>query len=172
MAVEPFIGEIAIYAFNFAPRNWQKCEGQLINITDNPTLYSLLGTIYGGDGVTNFKLPDLRGRSIVGAGNGPGLQNINQGQYGGHESTAQVAAHSHTATLYGEKAAPDANNPADKLLGQSQIYTTPTSTKANKPMSAESIDVQSTGQASVNIRNPFLGLLYCIAIDGQYPPRD
>ena len=172
MSADPYVGDVQAIAYSYAPRGWMLCEGQILQIAQQQTLFSLLGTTFGGDGVTNLKLPDLRGRSIVGAGNGPGLQNINRGQYSGHEEINQVVAHSHTATLYGEKAAPDANNPADKLLGQSQIYTTPTSTKTNKAMSAESIEVQSAGLPSVNIRNPFLGLLYCIAIEGLYPPRD
>ena len=172
MSADPYVGDVQAIAYSYAPRGWMLCEGQTLAISEQTTLYSLIGTTFGGDGRVNFKLPDLRGRSIVGAGNGPGLQPILRGQYAGHESTTQVATHSHTATLYGEKAAPDANNPADKLLGQSQIYTTPTSTKTNKAMSAESIEVQSAGLPSVNIRNPFLGLLYCIAIEGLYPPRD
>ncbi len=170
MSSNPFLGEIQIYPYNFAPRDWQWCHGQLVAISQNSALFSLLGTQFGGDGRTTFGLPDLQGRSVVGAGNGAGLTPVSQAEKSGHETVAQVVAHSHTATLYGEKAAQDSNNPNGKLLAQADIYTTPTD-QGNKAMSAESVTVASTGQTSVNIRNPYLGLNYCIAMEGIYPSR-
>ena len=171
MSVDPFLGEIQIYPYSFAPVRWQWCQGQMVTISENAALYSLLGTQFGGDGVTTFGLPDLRGRSVVGAGSGPGLTPIFQGQQGGHEVVSQVVSHSHTATLYGEKTGQDSNNPSGRLLAQENIYTTPTDTKENKAMSTESIEVSPKGDQYVNIRNPFLGLNYCIAMEGQYPQR-
>ena len=99
-SADPFIGEIRIFAGNFAPRDWAFCNGQLLAISDNPVLYSLLGTNYGGDGVVTFGLPDLRGRVPMQAGSGRYL-----GQTGGQEQVtlneSQIPAHTHTATLMG-----------------------------------------------------------------------
>ncbi len=87
-SAEPFIGEISMFAGNFAPRGWAFCDGQLLSIAENSALFSLLGTTYGGDGRTTFALPDLRGRVVIHPGNGPGLSNYRLGQKGGAESMA------------------------------------------------------------------------------------
>lgn len=86
MSGEPILGSIGIFAGNFAPRGWHFCHGQLLPISQYEALFSLIGTIYGGDGRTSFGLPDLRGRSIIGAGDGPGLSHIQLGQRGGRET--------------------------------------------------------------------------------------
>src|SRR5579862_9255720 len=100
MSSQPYLGEIDIFAFGFAPRNWALCDGQLLPINQNQALFSILGTTYGGNGVTNFALPDLQGRLTVGSGGGAGLSFYNLGQTGGEEShtltTAESAAHTHT----------------------------------------------------------------------------
>src|SRR3954452_431305 len=97
--VDPFIGELRLFGFNFAPRGWALCQGQLLSISSNTALFSLLGTMYGGNGQTTFGLPDLRGRSALGFGQGPGLSGYQQGQVGGEEqvtlSRAQLPAHGH-----------------------------------------------------------------------------
>ncbi|NQD96545.1 phage tail protein [Pseudomonas sp. CrR25] len=96
---EPFIGEIRMVGFNFAPRGWAFCQGQLISIAQNTALFSLLGTLYGGNGQTTFGLPDLRGRGPVGMGQGPGLSTIEQGELSGTEQvtllSTQMPAHNH-----------------------------------------------------------------------------
>jgi len=96
---QPFVGQISIFGFNFAPRGWAFCQGQLLSIAQNSALFSLLGTTYGGDGVTTFGLPDLRGRVPNGVGQGPGLANYVQGEVSGTESATltvnNLAAHSH-----------------------------------------------------------------------------
>ena len=101
MSTEPFIGEIKIFGFNFAPQNYQLCSGQLLSIAQNTALFSLLGTTYGGDGQTTFALPDLRGRMPIGQGQGPGLPNYVMGQLSGTTSvtllTANLPAHTHAA---------------------------------------------------------------------------
>jgi microcystin-dependent protein len=98
---EPYLGEIRMFGGNFAPRGWAFCQGQLLPIAQNTALFSLLGTTYGGNGQTNFALPDLRSRSPVGMGTGPGLSTIDQGQLGGVESEtltqAQLPMHTHMA---------------------------------------------------------------------------
>lgn len=99
---EPFVGEIRMVGFNFAPRGWALCAGQLMSIAQNSALFSLLGVTYGGDGVTTFALPDYRGRSPVGMGQGPGLTFVNQGEVSGTESTTlnilQMPTHTHAVT--------------------------------------------------------------------------
>ncbi len=172
MSADPLLGEIQIMPYNFAPRNWAYCDGQLIAISENSALFALLGTTYGGDGRTTFALPDLRGRTAVGVGTGPGLSPVRLGERGGAEHTSQVPAHTHTASLYAEKMAPDASNPDGKLLGAGSFYKSPSDGKDNKEMSDESIVVASAGQSTVSIRNPYLGLHYCIAMEGQFPSRN
>lgn len=118
---EPFIGEIKAVGFNFAPRGWSTCAGQLVAISQNTALFSLLGTMYGGDGRTNFALPDLQGRTAIGAGMGPGLSNRIQGQRGGREymalSANELPVHSHSASFSGTSTGTfklgASSNPAD-----------------------------------------------------------
>ena len=98
---DPFVGQVEIVAFNFAPKGWATCDGQLLSIAQNTALFSLLGTQYGGDGRTTFALPDLRGRMAIGFGQGPGLQNYEIGQAGGEEQVtltlSEIPAHTHQA---------------------------------------------------------------------------
>ncbi|MBB2483635.1 phage tail protein [Mitsuaria sp. WAJ17] len=103
---EPFLGEIRMVGFNYAPVGWAPCDGRLLPIAQNSALFALLGTTYGGDGVANFALPDLRGRAAVGMGNGPGLTPIVQGQRSGNESVTltngQLPQHTHPASFAGQ----------------------------------------------------------------------
>ena len=111
---QPFLAEIRVFGFNFAPRNWALCQGQLLMISQNPALFSLLGTTYGGNGQTTFALPDLGGRAPLHFGQGPGEPSYALGQTGGEENhtltTFEMPAHSHTAT--GSTATADAASPA------------------------------------------------------------
>ena len=104
MSAEPFIGEISMFAGNFAPRGWAFCEGQLLPIAQNQSLFSILGTTYGGDGRTTFGLPDMRGRVSIHPGTGPGLTNYRLGNKGGSETTTlttnQLPSHNHTISAY------------------------------------------------------------------------
>lgn len=120
---EPFIGEIRMVGFNFAPRGWAFCQGQIISIAQNTALFSLLGTLYGGNGQTTFGLPDLRGRSPVGMGQGPGLSDITQGEMSGTENvtllTSNMPAHNHlvpsasaSVSVSGQVAMPASSNSA------------------------------------------------------------
>ena len=105
---EPFIGQIQPVGFNFPPRNWAHCNGQLLAISQNAALFSLLGTTYGGDGRTTFALPDLRGRICIHPGQGPGLSNYSWGERGGAEtvnlSVAQIPTHNHAVRLRAKSA--------------------------------------------------------------------
>ncbi|MCP3973971.1 MAG: phage tail protein [bacterium] len=100
LGTDPYLGEISWFAGNFAPRGWALCNGQLLQISQNPALFSVLGTTYGGDGRTTFALPDMRGRSPIHMGTGPGLSNRRLGERGGSETTtisvANLPAHTHT----------------------------------------------------------------------------
>ncbi|MDH4393107.1 MAG: tail fiber protein [Aquabacterium sp.] len=169
---EAFVAEIRIFGFNFAPRGWAFCDGQLLPIAQNTALFSLLGTNYGGDGRSTFGLPDLRGRFALHQGQGPGLSDRIVGETGGQASVSllasQMPAHSHalqaavsptTAAPAGAALAPTANGTV--------VYR---SGAANAQMAASSIGSAGTGQAHEN-RQPLLGLNFCIALRGIFPPR-
>lgn len=175
---EPFLGEIRSFGFNFAPRGWAECNGQLLPISSHSALFSLLGTMYGGDGRTTFGLPDLRGRSSLHQGEGPGLSNVRMGQRGGTQSitltTDNLPSHTHAAQLHGEDAIANKKNPNNKMLAKStidNIYAAPVPAN-NKIMAPESIVVQATGggQAFANA-SPYLVVNMCIALEGLFPPR-
>ena len=169
---EPFIGEIRMFAGNFAPRGWAFCDGQLLAVAQNDALFSLYGTIYGGDGRTTFALPDLRGRLPIHAGSGPGLSPRPIGARGGAEqvtlTTNQLPPHSHTL-----QASPDAatdTSPAGKTFAQvagGDLYGSIAPTA-----SFENSAVGTTGgsQAHPNLM-PFLCVNFICALVGIYPSR-
>jgi len=165
--MEPFIGQIQAFGFNFAPRGWAMCEGQLLPISQNTALFSLLGTTFGGDGRTTFALPDLRGRSIVGIGNGPGLSTISWGERGGAEnhtlSVAQMPSHTHNIGV--NAAAGEEANPTGKhIAGITDGFAENATGNLAAPTSAG-------GNQSFGIRSPFLGINVCIALQGIFPSR-
>ena len=144
---DPLIGQLMLVGFNFCPRGWADANGQLLAISSNTALFSLLGTTYGGDGRTTFALPDLRGRSAVHVGNGPGLPSVSQGQRGGSTSfsiaTNNMPSHSHaaTATAHGVEAAANQTDPAGHALAETAaaIYSdvTPSATSSNRTVTCE-----------------------------------
>jgi microcystin-dependent protein len=170
---EPFLAEIRLFPYNFAPRGWAFCQGQLLAISQNTALFSLLGTTYGGNGITTFGLPDLRGRCAVHVGQGPGLSPYDLGQVGGTEtvtlSTSQIAPHPHPANCLDANAntAAAANNIWAKDAGGNPQYGT---TKAAGTMAPNIIGPSGNGQAHNNIQ-PYLALNYCIALQGIFPQR-
>ena len=173
--MEPFIGQIQPNGFNFAPRGWSLCWGQLLPISQNTALFSLLGTTFGGDGRTTFGLPDLRGRSMVGVGTGPGLAPIGWGQRGGSEqitlSVSQMPSHDHIANVVAESGVVGSANAKGRMLAGAMIYADPAPAN-NKQMSTESINMLNTGGGqSIYIRNPFVGIYVSIALVGIYPSR-
>jgi len=190
--VEPFIGQINTVGFNFAPRGWALCEGQLLPISQNTALFSLLGTTYGGDGRTTFGLPDLRGRNTVGVGQGAGLNHISWGEKGGSNTTVLTKNNlpSHNHSLTGAKASvtvsipasdtgADGNNPEDAHLAESPATTniyksdTPNVTLAPFPADGDVTGITQDTGASTPIDNmqPFLGVYYVIALVGIFPSR-
>jgi microcystin-dependent protein len=195
MSMDPFLGEIQMVAFPFAPVGFALCDGSLLSVSQYPALYSLIGAAYGGDGVQTFAVPDLRGRSPISAGAGPGLQPVYIGEKGGSEAvtltTNQLPSHTHTATVQpgahaqqncyagiGSLTSPTGAIPSEVLEpvngGALQAFATPAAanqTMAPLPLTLQ-IGVGATGGgAAVGIRNPFLGVYYIIALEGAYPSR-
>ena len=176
---EPFIGQIMLVGFNFEPRGWAFCNGQLLSISQNTALFSLLGTTYGGNGQTTFALPDLRGRAAVGFGQGPGLSNYDLGEQTGSESTTltvgQMPAHSHLVGANAANATVASPSGADLAQGvdtrgiAGKSYSTPPMTA---PVTLDPATVQpSGGSQPVSNIQPVLGLNYIIALEGIFPSR-
>lgn len=172
--MEPFMGQIQAFGFNFAPRGWAMCNGQLMPISENTALFSLLGTMYGGDGRTTYQLPDLRSRSIVHVGQGPGLNNIVQGQKGGVEnitlSTANLPSHNHTTVMNVGGTAEEAG--AGHFLGTSGTLFSEDAASGSTLNAGAITSGMTGGGQSYNNRNPFLGINVCIALVGTYPSRN
>jgi microcystin-dependent protein len=174
----PFLGEIRMFGFNFAPIGWALCQGQLLPITQNVALFSLLGTFYGGNGTSTFALPDLRSRVPLSMGQGTGLSNYTIGQAGGTEtvtlSLAQMPAHNHpvNASDSREFSLPGpsgrSESPAGHVLARGNVYAdAPDGTTV---MNAGMIG--DTGAADpVGIIQPYLALNFCIALVGIFPSR-
>jgi len=180
---QPFLGEIEAFAFNFAPKGWAFCAGQLLPISQNTALFSLLGTFYGGDGRTNFALPDLRGRLANGFGQGQGLQLYNLGQTGGEESHTLVlgemtaGGHTHTINATNNGTTGGTNVPSAAVtLGAG--YSSPSGSPVAVNIyssAAPTIAMGSVGQVGGQPhedRMPFLALNYCIALQGIFPSRN
>jgi microcystin-dependent protein len=170
---EPFVGEIRMFGGNFAPRGWAFCDGQLLAVSQNDALFSLLGTIYGGDGRTTFGLPDLRGRIPIHAGSGPGLSPRRLGAKAGTETETitvnTLAAHSHT--LHGSDDPGGDTAPAGNLPGTgagTNLYSTST---PDKTLNSATIMDNSGGSQSHTNLMPSLCVHFIIALVGIYPSR-
>lgn len=177
---EPFLGEIRAFGFNFAPRGWAECNGQLLAISSNTALFSLLGTTYGGDGRTTFALPDLRGRSAMHQGTGPGLQRKQMGQRGGVESTqlttANLPPHSHTASFrVADEDIATTTKAKNKALAQNaniEIYSKNPTFNEGNTMTPEVISINNTGLGQAfSSQSPYLTVNICIALQGLFPSR-
>lgn len=162
---EPFLAEIRIASFNFAPRGWALCNGQLLPINQNQALFSLLGTTYGGDGRVNFALPDFRGRVPIHFGNGFTL-----GQRGGEAAhtitTAELPAHTHSLSANPNTAS--STSPVNSVLAQAGTLTY--ASAPNAALSSSSVSLTGGSQAHEN-RQPSLVLTYIIALQGIFPSQ-
>lgn len=170
------MGAMMPVAFNFAPRAWMSCEGQLLAINSNTALFSLLGTTYGGDGRTTFGLPDMRGRIAVGQGTGPGLQPIQLGQKAGVMNVSlnvlQLPSHTHAVTTKANAFSATSSDPSNNYFGGSgpNIYDPATD---NTLMNPACISAAIAGNGiPVNIQNPYVGMYYLICIQGIFPSRN
>lgn len=169
---DPFVAEIRIFPFNFAPRGWAWCDGQLLPLSQNTALFSLLGTTYGGNGQNNFALPNLQGSAPMHPGQGPGLSLHDLGETGGTETVtlqvAEIPSHSHTP-LATTDIATDNDPGSDKLLarpiGGAVFTAATTSLTAMAPLTPA-----GGGQPHNNLM-PYLTCYFCIALQGVYPPR-
>jgi microcystin-dependent protein len=171
--MEPFIGQIQAFGFNFNPRGWAKCDGSLIQISQYQALYALIGTYYGGDGRVTFALPDLRGRSIVHAGSGPGLDPIQIGQRGGtfqtNISVSNLPSHKHNVSVSvntGNGEEPNVTSYISNHAGA--FHEEPTAGAVLGGVNETNVG----GGSPLNIRNPYLGVNVCIALDGVFPSRN
>lgn len=185
--MEGYIGEMRLFGGNFAPRAWAFCNGQLLSIAQNTALFSILGTIYGGDGRTTFALPDLRGRIPYQQGTGPGLQTVRLGSRSGveenHMNILTMAAHSHTAQLTNGKInvsvsidTPDENAPGDAFLTQqaNEFYAGSKTANQNYPLAITNLNVTlaNTGNGQgINNMQPYQVLHYIICLQGVFPSR-
>lgn len=173
---DPFIAEIRIFGCNFPPRNWAQCNGQLLPISQNTALFSLLGTQFGGNGQTNFGLPNLQGRAVVGAGQGPGLSNYSIGQTGGQSSVTllqnEMPTHNHLPAAFASFGT--SSNPAGNVFAaaaadkDSQAYT---NNFTSAPMSPSALSLTGGNQPHNNLM-PYLVMNFCIALVGIYPSRN
>lgn len=168
----PYVGEIRMFGGSFAPAGWMFCDGQLLPISENETLFQLIGTMYGGDGQETFALPDLQGRTPIHFGQGPGLsQNYQQAEKGGVESVTltvnQLPIHSHP--LLGSLNVADDPSPAQKMLGESRPGTNSFyQDTAGNPMAANAVTPVGGSQPHDNMQ-PYLVVSYIISLFGLYP---
>lgn len=186
--MEPMIGEIRMFGGNFAPRAWALCQGQLLAISSNQALFSILGTTYGGDGRTTFGLPDLRGRTAISAGNGPGLSDRRLGARSGTETvtlnSTQMPSHSHIAqaTVSGpiqigvSTDGPDSTAGSGKTLAAANIFNEEDAAgflgNVGAALTSQVTVLNQGGSQSHNNMQPYLVVNYIIALQGIFPSRN
>jgi len=169
---EPFVGEIRMFAGNFAPRGWAFCDGQLLAVSQNDALFSLLGTIYGGDGRTTFGLPDLRGRIPIHAGTGPGLSERRLGAKAGSEKETLTVNQmpSHTHQFMASSSPGSETSPDGEVLGSSANVRAFRPTPPTVNMHSDAISAIGGSRSHSNLM-PFLCINFIIALFGIYPSR-
>ena len=172
MPAQPFIGQIMVFAGNFAPQGWAQCNGQLMPISQYDTLFSLIGTTYGGDGQTTFALPDLRSRVPIHQGQGAGPSAYSLGENGGVEAvtllSSQMPVHSHPAM--GNSDAGTSSDPTDGVWASGPTNTYIAGASANTNMDPTAISGSGGSQPHDNML-PFMTLNFCIALEGLWPSQ-
>ena len=175
---QPFVGAIFAHAGSFAPYGWRLCQGQTLPIAENDALFSLIGTIYGGDGQTTFNLPDLRGRVPIGQGQGPGLSNYVIGQPAGNETvtitTAQLPAHNHLVNVInsaGNAPTPTTSSFVAGTYAGTVAQTFYSSGSGNTTLAPTTIG-NAGSSIPISIMQPILATNYIIALFGVYPSRN
>lgn len=172
---DPFVAEIRIFPFNFAPRGWAWCDGQILPLSQNTALFSLLGTTYGGDGKSNFALPDLQGRAPMHPGQGPGLSLHDLGETGGSDTVtlleSEIPGHAHALRAASPQDPGNlqvgAPNRVLAASGNGQAYNTAT---ALVNLAQEALAPAGGDQPHNNLQ-PYLAFYFCIALQGVFPPR-
>lgn len=170
--VEPYMGEIRIMGFGFPPRGWATCDGQLLPISQQTALFSILGTTYGGDGKTTFALPDLEGRAAMAWGQGPGLTQRTLGETGGEETVTLIESEtpSHTHQLMASNRVGGSGNPEGNTLataGGANVYA---DASPDTQLSPQALAPVGGGGPHQNMQ-PYLTMNFCIALQGVFPPR-
>jgi microcystin-dependent protein len=174
----PFLAEIRIFAGNFAPKGWALCDGQLLPISQNTALFSLLGTTYGGNGTSNFALPNLQGCTPMQQGQGPGLSSRVLGETGGEQTVTllqtEMPVHDHNPPQ-AVNVSPDSNDPASNAWASGQkgfgaVYAPAVNQGSGVQMSPLALSLAG-GNLPHNNMPPFLGLTFIIALQGVFPPR-
>jgi len=174
---DAYIGEIRMVGFPYAPQFWTNADGQMLSINEHTALFSLYGTLYGGDGRSTFGLPDMRGRVPIHTGRGPGLPDYEIGWKGGAPSVVlaatQAPVHTHPATVRAHAANGDQESPTDHYWAQPGSRTKGYSASHDATLSADAVEVGENtggGQAHENMQ-PYLTIRFCVCLDGTYPPR-
>jgi microcystin-dependent protein len=171
---DPFVAEIRIFPFNFAPRGWAFCDGQVLPISQNTALFSLLGTTYGGNGTSNFALPDMQGNAPMHPGQGPGLSLHDLGEIGGSDTVtllqSEIPAHSHNIKAVTDPAELQIPSPARAIARSQNANAYKATTTDLVPMALNMLALTG-GDQSHNNRQPYLTLSFCIALQGVFPPR-
>jgi microcystin-dependent protein len=171
---DPFVAEIRIFPFNFAPKGWAFCDGQLLPLSQNTALFSLLGTTYGGNGKSNFALPDLQGRAPMHPGQGPGLSLHDLGETGGAETVtlleSEIPLHPHAMMAQNVPANVAAPSSAVTLARSSGGFAYQ-STNPIPVAASDQMVGPAGGDAPHNNMQPYLTLYFCIALQGVFPPR-
>lgn len=171
---DPFVAEIRIFPFNFAPTGWAWCDGQLLPLSQNTALFSLLGTTYGGNGKSNFALPDLQGRAPMHPGQGPGLSLHDLGETGGSESVtlleSEIPAHSHALLAGVDPANAQVPGPTLALTRSAGGSAYNNVTSGLTTMSDQALAPAGGDQPHNNLQ-PYLAFYFNIALQGVFPPR-
>jgi microcystin-dependent protein len=175
--MEGYLGEIRMFAGNFAPRNWAFCNGQLLSYDVYPDLFGILGTTYGGDGQTTYGLPDLRGRGPVGPGQGPGLPNVDLGEIAGSPDVIlgipNLPQHAHTVTVNDNTAGMAATGSGNYLNSKTESEEAAAASGLSSPAVLHPGTIGNTGGfQSFSRMQPYLGLNYIICLEGIYPVRN
>jgi microcystin-dependent protein len=170
---DPFVAEIRIFPFSFAPTGWAHCDGQLLPLSQNTALFSLLGTTYGGDGKSNFALPDLQGRAPMHPGQGPGLSLYDLGEQSGSETVTliqtEMPVHTHQLRFASQDPA-DVTTPSPSGTFAPATGGTPYQDATNVQLAPEALTPAGGAQPHNNMQ-PYLTLNFCIALQGVFPPR-
>ncbi|MBK7470657.1 MAG: phage tail protein [Betaproteobacteria bacterium] len=172
--MDPFVAEIRIFPFNFAPKGWAWCDGQLMPLSQNTALFSLLGTTYGGDGKSNFALPDLQGRAAMHPGQGAGLSLHDLGETGGSETVSLLESEipSHLHSLRADANVAESPDPSQNTLARaSSINAYQTITNSNLVNMAPEALAPAGGDQPHNNLQPYLTFYFNIALQGVFPPR-
>src|SRR5256714_4229843 len=173
--MDPFVAEIRIFPFNFAPKGWAFCDGQILPISQNTALFSLLGTTYGGNGKSTFALPDMQGTAPMHPGQGPGLSLHDLGETGGSETVtlleSEIPAHSHAIMAATNPATDKLPSPAMSLSRSRNDNTYQSVTNQNVVTMSDQSLAPAGGDQPHNNMQPYLTLNFCIALQGVFPPR-